>query len=483
MERLSRRSLLRWLAAGTAGTVLAACGQKAPTTPMVVRETVIVAGTPQVVEKVVTATPAPGGLEANAQLTLCTWEGGITRDTIEAMIKDFTNLTGIKVTHMVPTEAYMDKLQVMVAADQLPEVFYISRGYIADWAEKGQLLDITEQLNSDPTVKVDDIVEANLNRIGGHCYAASVTTEPQVMFYNRDVFDKAGEPYPPAEVGKAWKLDDIIQVARRLTVDVNGRHPGESGFDPDNIDVYGWEWWNWIGGENVWWMNGYELYTGPDLMQVKLTHPEVIEVYHKLSEIPNLHHIAPPAGYYDKVGFGMIQAMARGKIAMITGANWLLPEIVQNKFNVGAAVLPLLGPKYAIWGAGEGLSISAKTKFPAASYKLLSYIAYGQGTASVWRTGLWMPQLKSLLEKEEGWKTWLVAGVHPEEYPTAACIPAARYLKVGPLRKGAQEVWDKWIGPAIDDALFGRKPPEEVLADAEAKANEFLAANPPWFPS
>lgn len=476
--RISRREALHWLGLGAASVCLASCGQA----PAPVKETVVVPGTPEVVEKVVTATPPAEALEQGAQLVLATWEGGITKDTIEMVIKDFTNLTGIKVTHQVPTESYMDKLQVQAAADQLPDVFYISNGYIADWAEKGLLLEITEQLKADPTVQFDDIVPVNLKAIGGHYFAASVATEPQVMFFNRDVFDQAGEAYPPATVEEAWNLDQIIEVATRLTRDANGKHPNEAGFDPETTEVFGWEWWNWIGGSNVWWMNGLEMMT-PDLMKVTLTAPAVIETLDRLSQIPTQLNIAPPSGYYDKAGYGMIQAMARGKIAMITGANWLLPEIVQNKFNVGAAVLPKLGPQYAIWGAGEGLSVSPKTKFPKAAYKLLSYIAYGQGTASVWRTGLWMPQLKSLLETPEGQKTWLTDGIHPKEYPTAACIPAARYLKADPLRKGSQEVWDKWVGVAIDDALFGRKPAQEAMAEAEAKANEYLAKNPPWQPA
>lgn len=417
------------------------------------------------------------------QLVFASWEGGITREIIEQMLRDFTDLTGVEVTHQVPTESYMEKLQVTAAADQLPDVFYISKGFIADWAEKGLLMELTEQLGSDPSVDMADIVEANLYQINNHFFAAAVTTEPQVMFYSRDVFDDAGEAYPPASVEEAWTLDEIIEVAKRLTRDQNGNHPGEEGFDPDNVEVFGWEWWNWIGGANVWWMNGLEFFTGPDLMTVNLTEPSVIETYTKLSEIPTVHHIAPPAGYYDQMGFGMTQAQARGQIAMITGANWLLPEIVELEYSVGAAVLPKLGPEYAIWGAGEGLSIGSTTDFPDEAYRLLSYVAYGDGTASIWKTGLWMPQLKSLLADPEKQQTWLTEGVHPEEYPTAACIPAAHYMKNDPMRKGWQEAWDKWIGPAIDSALFARRPAEEVLAEAEAEANAFFAENPPWIPA
>jgi branched-chain amino acid transport system substrate-binding protein len=54
---LSRREFLRGAALTGAGLVAAACTP--PATPQVIKETVVVAGTPQVVEKVVTPTPVP----------------------------------------------------------------------------------------------------------------------------------------------------------------------------------------------------------------------------------------------------------------------------------------------------------------------------------------------------------------------------------------------------------------------------------------
>jgi branched-chain amino acid transport system substrate-binding protein len=60
IKRLTRREFLRGAALTGAGLLAAACAP-APTAPppQIVKETVVVAGTPEVIEKVVTATPAP----------------------------------------------------------------------------------------------------------------------------------------------------------------------------------------------------------------------------------------------------------------------------------------------------------------------------------------------------------------------------------------------------------------------------------------
>jgi branched-chain amino acid transport system substrate-binding protein len=56
---LSRRKFLRGAALTGVGLVAAACAPATAPPPQVVKETVVVAGTPEVIEKVVTATPAP----------------------------------------------------------------------------------------------------------------------------------------------------------------------------------------------------------------------------------------------------------------------------------------------------------------------------------------------------------------------------------------------------------------------------------------
>ena len=41
---------------------------------------------------------------------------------------------------------------------------------------------------------------------------------PSVLYYNEDIFDRAGVDYPPTEWGKAgWTYEKLIETARKLT--------------------------------------------------------------------------------------------------------------------------------------------------------------------------------------------------------------------------------------------------------------------------
>ena len=67
---------------------------------------------------------------------------------------------------------------------------------------------------------------------------------PSMMFYNRDVFDQAGLPYPPTEFGEEyqgepWTIDAMTRLAEQLTIDSNGRNVADPDFDRDQVIQWG----------------------------------------------------------------------------------------------------------------------------------------------------------------------------------------------------------------------------------------------------
>lgn len=66
---------------------------------------------------------------------------------------------------------------------------------------------------------------------------------PQVLWFNKDLFDEAGLAYPPQEFGAPyvdsdgnehpWDIETLEELSTELTVDSNGLTPLDDGFDPD----------------------------------------------------------------------------------------------------------------------------------------------------------------------------------------------------------------------------------------------------------
>ncbi|MCA9939047.1 MAG: extracellular solute-binding protein [Anaerolineales bacterium] len=73
---------------------------------------------------------------------------------------------------------------------------------------------------------------------------------PSFTFFNRDLFDEAGLPYPPQEYGVPyvdadgnemdWNTETVRELAMLLTVDANGNDATSPDFDIENIVQFGY---------------------------------------------------------------------------------------------------------------------------------------------------------------------------------------------------------------------------------------------------
>ena len=72
---------------------------------------------------------------------------------------------------------------------------------------------------------------------------------PGAMYFVPAMFDEVGLAYPPQDYGDKyvldgeevdWNWDTVTEVAKRLTIDVNGLNSTEEGFDPTQIVQVGY---------------------------------------------------------------------------------------------------------------------------------------------------------------------------------------------------------------------------------------------------
>ena len=73
---------------------------------------------------------------------------------------------------------------------------------------------------------------------------------PSFLMYNVELFDEAGIPYPPSAYGEPyvdwegneheWNIDTLSEVAKILSVDVNGNDASMDEYDTENIVQFGY---------------------------------------------------------------------------------------------------------------------------------------------------------------------------------------------------------------------------------------------------
>jgi len=102
----------------------------------------------------------------------------------------------------VPHDAYQDKIQILAAANELPDVFEVKGSWVKNFVSNNRLLPLNDIMKSDPewSGNFKEGVLTNFT-IDGSVYAVSVegggTTH--VIFYNKNILKEAGYDSFPTE--------------------------------------------------------------------------------------------------------------------------------------------------------------------------------------------------------------------------------------------------------------------------------------------
>ena len=146
-----------------AAMLLAACGPSATQAPAAT-------GAPAATEAAQRpgATEAPAATEApttaasgeKVTITLATWAGADESKELQAVIdKVNAEATDFEIVHQANPADYYTKVQTMIAGNTAPDLMWLSQEYVANFADNGAIMDITDQvaaLSDMPAAQLDD---------------------------------------------------------------------------------------------------------------------------------------------------------------------------------------------------------------------------------------------------------------------------------------------------------------------------------------
>ncbi|MGW4076624.1 extracellular solute-binding protein [Streptomyces asiaticus] len=149
----------------------------------------------------------PGGSD-DGSLDVWVYQDASTKVQRE-VVERFNKTSDIKVKlTQVPGEGYSDKMRTSMGTPNAPDVFFNwGGGSISDFVKKDMLLDLDPAMAKDPELKkafIPTILDAGA--IDGKHYGIPMRgMQPVILFYNKDVFEKAGAQPP-----KSW--DDLLKL-------------------------------------------------------------------------------------------------------------------------------------------------------------------------------------------------------------------------------------------------------------------------------
>src|SRR5215210_3134776 len=205
---MSRRSFLHGLI-GSAGVaiaaqLLAACGDDTATATPTIEPASATSGIP-------TQGGAPAAGSAATTLTLMMGEGEFSDDQIKA----FTDANpSIKIERVPADEA---QLRTLLDAGTPPDLIRTDGFRLANLAQRGLLLDLTDYFNASALIKKDDLAPpSSYYQFQGGIYGMPKDWSPDYsLFVSSTAFEQADVPLP--STAKPLTYPDLHNLARQLT--------------------------------------------------------------------------------------------------------------------------------------------------------------------------------------------------------------------------------------------------------------------------
>ena len=158
---------------------------------------------------------------------------------MSSTIKEFEkNHPDIKVKVDYVARGVYQKFLVELAGGAPPDVVYMNDTAYPDLVGRGAFHPLNPFISEDSTFSLDDFRPEALKfcTFDENLYFLPPTSGTIIIYYNRDLFDEAGIPYP--EPG--WTWEEFREICKKLTVDKNG--DGKT----DQYALAGWGLLSWL---------------------------------------------------------------------------------------------------------------------------------------------------------------------------------------------------------------------------------------------
>lgn len=345
--------------------------------------------------------PAAEAPAAPAPVTLEFWGGwtGPDGDIMLAMIQEYM-AQNPHVTVNLTIQQWSPLFDTFIAsasAGESPDILAMHPQELSQFVAL-DLIDPLEEIFADSAVINQEQLPASAwtaNTYQGHLYGAPLDQHMHGLFYNKDLFEAAGLSGPPTTG------DELLEMGKILTLDANGNHPGDEGFDPANIVQYAinmhtnhhafFQWWSLYrqqGGELI----------AEDGNSCVMDIDKSVAAWTFLQDQVYTNYIAPqgqtdyPRDFLD------------GRTAMLIDGPWRIPALEQARtdtgFNWGSGSYPLVFEQKQVWGSEHTFTLPTLAD-PTKREAAVDLIEWLVSNSQAWAVSGQIPVFPAVLESDE----------------------------------------------------------------------------------
>ncbi len=296
----------------------------------------------------------------------------------------------------VTQDQFAAKIQAAMAANSLPDVFYVGPESIRKYVDYGKLLDLTKYVENAKGVDLNDLYEKAVNQyrydgqtVGkGDIWAVPKDLGPFALGYNKTMFEKEGIALPDKDVPYTW--DQFTKVCQKLTKDTNG--DGKDDQYGTGLNIH----WSLI---QFVWGNGAD-FIDPTHTKVTITDPKFEEALQYFADMTLKLHMTPDNE--QSQALDTYQRWLKGELGFFPVGPWDLAAFKDLPFEFDLIPWPVhkAGTKSATYIGGVGYGVASNTKHPKEAAEFALYLsADKEANTMMCDLDLQIPNLKSLASR------------------------------------------------------------------------------------
>jgi multiple sugar transport system substrate-binding protein len=379
------------------------------------------------------------------QITMWSPLTGPDGDEMTALANQFgqDNPQGIKVQH-VPQPEYLQKLNTAAAGKTLPDMTVIRVTDVPEMAARNILRPMSADALGLVGADAGDFPEAvwNGGEYKGERYSIPLDVNPQVLYYNKDLFQKAGVTMP---TDRPMNRQEFEAAAEKLNANgvagiaIGTLYSGETFFDMLIRQ---------FGG--------------------RLANPEGTEAtFNSEQGIQAMTYLRDLKQKYSPTIQGQgdpeVTQFQQGKAAMVIHGPWHISNLQKLPFT-GFAMVPQIGDQYVVIGGSHQLALT--TEDPTKQAAAACWIAWLSQNSVQWAKAGQVPARNSARTSPE------LATIAP---PVAAFAKEAESMQFPPTVPGiTTATGPEGIGRAVNPILLGQQSDIKATFDQAAQRSTQL---------
>lgn len=346
-------------------------------------------------------------------------------------------------------------------------------GGAQEWYEQGFLHDLAPYVTDEIRATIPEELWASRTMEDGSIFFnCTNSAEHGLMYYNPKLFQEAGVEPPAA--GSAWTWEEFLTNAKLLTLDANGKHLGEEGFDPTNVVQWGYM--PRLDDAKLWEEASQFAMQASAKPMIRKGADGVWDIFFDEESMPALQTYfsvikegVTPDTAIGLTGESQDEAFAQGQAAMVLRGYFNIGVLQDRYPDFEFAVMPTpmeLGSKYYVSNIGQGFAVPITSEHPEATAEFVFWF-HNPKPQALWASALFIapcnPQALEdpVLADDPNWDAMRF-------YKSVEEVVSFDY------NTNQEEFLTTLYAPTMMSVVMGEKTLDEAIAEIKAGSQDIL---------